>query len=73
MSSKSLIFLALSVFPISTDHSRISSLLSLFYISSTFHAQIRFFRSSFFALKSDFFILLSSLNLRPLPFLVFVT
>ena len=26
-----------------------------------------------FTLKSDFFILLSSLNLRPLPFLVFVT
>ena len=71
--AKTLIFHALSVFPIFNDHSRISSLLSIFYISSTFHAQIRFFRSSFFTLKSDFFILLSSLNLRPLPFLVFVT
>jgi len=71
--AKTLIFHALSVFPIFNDHSRISSLLSLFYISSTFHAQIRFFRPSFFTLKSDFFILLSSLNLRPLPFLVFVT
>ena len=66
--AKTLIFHALSVFPIFNDHSRISSLLSLFYISSTFHAQIRFFRSSFFTLKSDFFILLSSLILRPPTF-----
>ena len=71
--AKTLIFHALSVFPIFNDHSRISSLLSLFYISSTFHTQIRFFRSSFFTLKSDLFILLSSLNLHTLPFLVFVT
>ena len=71
--AKTLIFHALSVFPIFNDHSRISSLLSLFYISSTFHAQIRFFRPSFFTLKSDLFILLSSLNPRTLPFLVFVT
>ena len=72
MSSKSLIFLALSVFPISTDHSRISSLL--FHLSRLnpifpiffLHAEIRFLHSSLFSL-------LSSLMLRPLPFLVLLT
>jgi hypothetical protein len=87
MIAKTLIFHALSVFPIFNDHPRISSLLSLFYTSYAFHAQIRFFRPSLFTLKSDFFIFLSSLfsllssffillsylMLRPLPFLVLLT
>ena len=51
--AKTLIFHALSVFPIFNDHSRISSLLSLFYISSTFHAQIRFLHSSLFSKPSS--------------------